>query len=80
MGKEDDMGSVIETIFGGLSMMFDKVPFMSKIKGYRSVIGLVGLAVVAVLKNLGVGDVEILGYVNLGFMGFTGLALNAKTN
>jgi len=74
------MKDVIGTIFSFLSVAFDKIPMLSKFKGYRSVLGLVGLAVVMVLQQLGVGSEELLGYLNIGFLAFTGLSLNAKAN
>lgn len=74
------MGEVIGTLFRGLAIAFDKIPFLNKLKGYRSIVGFIGMGVVYFLKMKGIGDAEILDAINLGLIGFTGLALNAKEN
>lgn len=74
------MKDVIAGVFSLLKVGFEKIPFLDKIAGYRSVLGLVGLAVVFILEKVGVGSVEVLDALELGFLGFTGLALNAKDN
>lgn len=74
------MKGMIDFIFGGIATLFDKVPFLNKFKGYRSVIGFIGLGVVQVLLQIEVGNPETLNYIYLGFLGFTGLSLNAKVN
>lgn len=73
------MNSLISSVFDVLSIAFDKVPGLSKIKGYRSVIGLLGLAALTVLRIKGVGDETTLSTIEIGLLAFTGLALNAKT-
>lgn len=72
------MSSLINTIFDFLAVAFDKVPVLSKFKNYRSIIGLVGLAIVQVLINQGVGSKEIMDALQVGLLAWTGLALNAK--
>lgn len=73
------MKELIGVVFNGLNTVFDKfVP--EKLKGYRSVLGLVGLAAVYVLKAQGIGSVEVLDAVNTGLLVWTGLSLNAKKN
>jgi len=72
------MKDIIELVFKGLSAGFDKIPFLNKLKGYRSVIGLVGLGVVQILGLNSIGDPAILSTIELGFLAFTGLSLNAK--
>lgn len=68
---------MIGKIFEVLAVVFDKIPFLNKLKGGRSIIGLVGMAVVAGLKAYGVGSPDILDQVWDGLMVFTGLALLA---
>lgn len=72
------MKSLIESGFEVLAVLFDKIPFLSKLKGYRSVLGFVGLAVVNVLSLKGVVDQTTANILNGGFIAYTGLALNAK--
>jgi len=69
---------MIGKIFEVLAVLFDKIPGLNKIKGARSILGFVGLAVVAGLQAYNVGDPDILLKVHMGLLGFTGLALNAK--
>jgi hypothetical protein len=73
-----NMKSAIEGVFKGLALAFDKIPFLDKFKGYRTVLGLVGLALVLILKLQGVGSPELLQVLEMGFGGFAMLALNAK--
>lgn len=72
------MKNVIDVIFNIVDQLFMKVPFMKALSGYKTAIGLTGMAVVAGLRNAGVGDPALLGYVNDGLLIFTGLALNSK--
>lgn len=72
------MKQFIEGAFGILSTLFDKIPVLNKFKGYRTVLGFLGLAVCAVLKAKGIGDAGTLQALEYGFMGLTALALNAK--
>lgn len=72
------MKDVINNIFELLASAFDSIPGLKKIKGYRSLIGFIGLAVVAIFRQLGIGDPAILSAVEYGFIGFTTLALNSK--
>lgn len=72
------MKNIIEGIFGFVDVLFEKIPLLNKLKGYRSVLGLAGMAVIAVLQNQGIGDQDTLAAINVGFLAFTGLALNAK--
>lgn len=72
------MKDLISKVFEGLAFVFDKIPGLNKLKGGRSILGFIGLAVVAGLKAYGVGDPQILGYVNDGLLVFIGLSLNAK--
>ena len=77
---EEIMVEIINTIFKGLAIAFDKIPFLNKIKGYRSVLGFVGMGVIALLKMQGIGDAGVLDAINIGLIGFAGLSLNAKDN
>lgn len=72
------MKNIIEGLFTFLDTAFEKIPFLNKLKGYRSVFGLVGMAVVAILQQQGIGNPDTLAAINMGFLAFTGLALNAK--
>jgi len=72
------MNKFVDGVFAFIAMLFDKVPFSSQFKGYRSVIGFLGLGVVSFLKVKGYGDRELLTGLQVGFSGFTALALNAK--
>ena len=76
------MKSVIEAIFKGLAVVFDSVPILNKFKGWRTVIGLLGLTVIGVLQQTGIvyGHADIINPLWYGFIGLTGLALNAKNN
>lgn len=69
---------MISKIFEVLGVVFDKIPVLNKIKGARSILGLVGLAVVAGLKAYGVGDPSMLTQIEAGLLVFVGLGLNAK--
>lgn len=72
------MTAIINGIFNFLHVAFDKVPFLTNLKGYRSVVGFVGMGVIVALRLNGIGDPSLLDTINLGLMGFTGLSLNAK--
>lgn len=73
------MKQFIEGLFSLLAVMFNKVPFLKKLEGYRSVIGFVGLAIVSILSHKGVlVDPTVIALLNGGFMGWTALSLNAK--
>lgn len=72
------MKNVIQGVFAFIDTLFQKVPFMKKLEGYRSIIGLVGMAVVMGLQKAGVGTPEMLENVNAGLLIWTGLALNSK--
>ena len=69
---------MIAKLFEVFGVIFDKIPFLNKIKGGRFILGCVGLAVVGGLQAYGVGDPEIMGKVMIGLLAFCGLALNAK--
>jgi len=69
---------MISKLFDVLSLVFDKIPGLNKLKGARSIVGFVGLAIVAGLQAYGIGDPAILKDVHLGLLVFIGLALNAK--
>lgn len=68
----------MNNIFQVLAVAFDKIPFLSKFKGYRTVLGLLGLAVLGVLRLKGIGDPTVMESLNISLLGFTGLALNSK--
>lgn len=72
------MGKIISSIFDFLAVGFDKIPLLNKFKGYRSVLGFVGLGVTAFLATKGVISNDLAGYLNTGFMTFSALALNSK--
>lgn len=72
------MKDMINAIFGFIDTLFNKIPFLKKIEGYRSVIGLVGLAAVAVMSKNGLGNPELLDGINTGLLVWTGLSLNSK--
>jgi len=72
------MDKIIEKLFQYLAIYFDKIPLLSKIKGFRTILGFAGLAVVTGLKSYDIGDPEILNAIEAGFIIFTGLALNSK--
>ena len=68
----------IESIFKLFALLFDKIPFLSSLKGYRSFFGFLGLAGVVFLRQQELLSPDILQALEVGFMGFTALALNAK--
>lgn len=72
------MQKIITTIFDFLAVGFDKIPVLNKIKGYRSVLGFIGLAIVKGLEIKGVISGEIKDSLEIGFTVFTGLALNSR--
>ena len=72
------MNQVINTLFDYLAIGFEKIPFLNKFKDWRTVIGLAGLIIVGSLQASHVGNPETLSTIQLGLLGFTGLALNAK--
>lgn len=69
---------MISKIFDILALGFDKIPVISKFKGARTILGLIGLVIVSVLQSYGVGGASILSEVRIGLLAFIGLALNAK--
>lgn len=71
------MSSIITTIFDFLTVLFDKFT-PEKLKGYRSIVGLVGLAIVMALQHNAIGSKELMDALNIGFLAWTGLSLNAK--
>ena len=72
------MKNIVNNIFELLAASFDSIPGLKKLKGYRSLLGFIGLAVIAVFRQLGIGDPAVLSAVEYGFIGFTTLAMNAK--
>jgi len=72
------MTSIIEQIFGFITYAFEKIPLLNKFKGWRSVLGFIGLGVIAILQMQHIGSVELLNALHYGFLGFTGLSLLAK--
>ena len=72
------MTKLVEGAFEILAVLFDKVPVLNKLKGYRSILGFIGMGTVIVLKAKGIGNPTTLDALNIGFMAYTGLALNAK--
>lgn len=72
------MKQFIEGAFSILAMLFEKIPILNKLSGYRSVLGFAGLAVTVVLKQQGIGDQALIQALEYGFMGLTALALNSK--
>lgn len=69
---------MVEKIFDVLAVVWDKIPGINKLKGARSIIGLLGLAIVAALQAYGVGSATVLSEVQVGLLAFVGLSLNAK--
>lgn len=69
---------MLDQIFGFLAKAFDTIPMMSKIKGYRSAIGLVGLTALYILDAAHVHGGTSVATYGVYFTTFTGLALNAK--
>ncbi|MDX1902103.1 MAG: hypothetical protein SFW66_08925 [Gammaproteobacteria bacterium] len=72
------MKQFIEGVFTLLAVLFDKVPLLNKLSGYRTVLGFLGLAVVSVLKMKGIGSDELLTSLQIGFTALSALALNSK--
>ncbi len=72
------MSGIVKGVFDVVAVLFDKIPLLDKLKGYRSALGLVGLAVISILQMKGIGSPDTLSALELGFLAFTGLALNAK--
>lgn len=72
------MNAIIAKIFDALAITFDKIPVLKELKGGRTIIGLVGLAVVFALQSYNVGNPGILQAVWDGLLVFTGFALLAK--
>jgi len=72
------MQKIITTLFDFLAVGFDKIPVLNKIKGYRSILGFIGLAIVKGLASEGLIGSDLDIYLTAGFASFTGLALNAK--
>ena len=72
------MNSIVNGIFDFIGGLFDKVPVLNKLKGYRTVLGLIGLAVVSVLQAKHIGDPALLSNIQLGLLTWTGLSLNSK--
>ena len=69
---------MVAKIFDVLAVVWDKIPGINKLKGARTILGLIGLAVVAGLQAYGIGNASILTDVQVGLLAFVGLSLNAK--
>lgn len=73
------MKQFIEGTFTLLAVLFDKIPFMKKLEGYRTVVGLIGLGVVFLLKKVGIlTDTNLFETLQIGLTGWTALSLNSK--
>ncbi len=72
------MQQIIDSLFDMLAVGFDKIPGVKKIKGARTLLGLLGLAIVFALQANGVGPEDFMDKIKLGFSGFIMLAMNAK--
>ncbi len=72
------MKNFIELIFEVFAIGFDKIPFMQKLAGYRSVIGLLALAVVKILAMNNLIPADLANQVSVGLVAWIGLALNSK--
>lgn len=72
------MSKLISGIFDFLAVAFDKIPLLSKLRGYRAAIGYAGLAVTTVLMLKGVISQETALPILVGFETFKDLSLNAK--
>ena len=72
------MKQLIETAFEVLAVGFNKIPFMKKLEGWRSIMGLAGLLIVSILKKQGLIPDDVSLDLILGFSVWTGLALNSK--
>lgn len=72
------MGEAIQKLFEYLSLAFDKIPLLNKIKGFRFLFASVGMATCYGLMQYGVGNHEIVNAFYYGFLALAGLALNAK--
>lgn len=72
------MAELIGKLFSYLAIGFDKIPVLNKVKGLRTILGFVGLGVIAGLNAYGVGDVEIKKAIEAALLAWTALALNAK--
>jgi len=77
--KGEYMQSLIAQIFDFLAGAFDAIPLINKLKGARSILGFIGMAVISALKAYGIGDPVIEGYIFDGLLIFCGLSLNAKS-
>lgn len=72
------MAKYIGNLFDFLGVAFDAVPFLKRVKGYRTLIGLVVLAATYAPQVSGHIDAQLMTDVRVGIITFTGLALNAK--
>lgn len=72
------MGNLIDIVFKLLANAFDAIPVLNKLKGYRSAIGLAGLAATYVPQVASHLDPATANVLRGAFITFTGLALNAK--
>jgi hypothetical protein len=72
------MKQLIDGAFEVLATLFNKIPILNKLQGYRAVLGYLGLAVTTLLSANGLISVEAAGALAVGFNTFKDLALNAK--
>lgn len=72
------MNNVLTTIFDFLAVAFDKIPVLNKFKGYRAILGFVGLGITEFLAIKGYVSGDLRSGLTIGFTGLTALALNAK--
>ena len=68
---------VIPAVLDIAAQVFDKVPLLNKLKGYRSAIGLALLAVCYGLDAAQIGPGTLAATCGPSLLAFTGLALNA---
>lgn len=68
----------IPTVFEVLGALFNKIPVLNKLKGYRSFLGLGLLAVVVTLDHFNVAGGGFTNATWPYIAAYTGLALNAS--
>ena len=72
------MKEIFSKVFTLLAVGFDKIPILNKLKGARTVVGLLLMAVAYALFANGVINETVYQYAEWSFTIFTGLSLNAK--
>ena len=73
------MRQFVEGAFELLAVLFDKIAILNRFKGYRTIIGFIGLGIVKLLTLKGIlSDPTLINTLEMGLIAWSAMALNAK--